>query len=365
MAGSLPAHGAQGIPEQPSTARATGVKLMRLKILILAGAIATGGAGIWGYGAYGTRHPSTDDAYVNADVVRVAPRVTGRLIRVMVTDQQHVKRGDPLLAIDPVPFRFAVQQAEAELAQARRQIMQLQAAVSSAEAEVHHREVLLTNARAKAGRARRLVKKDYLAQQSVEDAEADDKSAEANLQVARAKLEEARRSLGTPGEDNDRIVSAKAALDRAQWELDNTRITAPCGGQIGELNLRPGSVVRADNDLFVLVCGDRFWVQANYKETQLARIRAGQPADVTVDMYPGHHFRGVVQSIGAAAGSAFSLLPPQNASGNWVKVTQRVPVRVQIDDPDPAFPLRVGTSVQVTVNTTAMEGTRVATPKTP
>jgi membrane fusion protein (multidrug efflux system) len=334
---------------------------MQLKILVLTSAVAAGAAGIWGYQAYGIRHPSTDDAYLNANVVRVAPRVTGRLTKVLVTDQQHVARKDLLFTIDPEPFRFAVEEGQARLGQARRQVMQLEAGVRSAEAEVHHRDVLLANARSKSERAQRLIKKDYLAQQSLEDAEADYQSAQANLQVAQAGLEEARRALGAAGEANDRVVEAKAALDRARWELDNTRVEAPCSGQIGELSLRPGSVVRADSDLFVLVCTDRYWVEANYKETQLERIAPGQPAQVRVDMYPDHAFEGRVESIGAAAGAAFSLLPPQNASGNWVKVTQRVPVRVVIEDPDPRLPLRVGTSAVVTIDTTAQPMPTAAT----
>ncbi len=326
---------------------------MHLKILVLAGAVAAGAAGIWAYQGYGVRHPSTDDAYVSADVVRVAPRVSGRLTRVPVTDQQQVARGDLLFAVDPVPFRFALEQARAGLAQARREVSELNAAVSFAAAEVHHREVLLGNARAKADRAQRLVRKDFLARQSLDDTEADYQSAQANLQVAQAALEQARRALGTDGDGNDRVIQAKAALERARWELDNTRVEAPCNGQIAELGLRPGSVVRADSELFVVVCSERYWVEANYKETQIERLRPGQPADLTLDMYPGQHFRGQVQSISAAAGAAFSLLPPQNASGNWVKVTQRVPVRVRIVDPDPALPLRVGTSARVSVDTTA------------
>jgi len=326
---------------------------MHLKILMLVGAVAAGAAGIWGYQRYGARHPSTDDAYVSADVVRVAPRVTGRLIEVPVVDQQRVVRGDLLFAIDPASFRLAVEQAEAGLARARREVAELEAAVSSAAAEVHHREVLLANARAKAQRARRLVRKDFVAQQSLDDSEADYQSAQANLRVAQASLEEARRTLGAAGDDNDRVVAAKAALERARLDLSNTRVAAPCNGQIGELSVHPGSVVRADSELFVVVCSDHYWVEANYKETQLERLRPGQPADITLDMYPGQHFRGRVQSISAAAGAAFSLLPPQNATGNWVKVTQRVPVRVRIVDSDPALPLRVGTSAQVRVDTTA------------
>jgi len=179
--------------------------------------------------------------------------------------------------------------------------------------------------------------------------------------VAQAKLEEARRQLGKPGDQNDRIVQAKAVYDQAQWQVDNTTVSAACNGQVSELNLQPGNVVGADKPAFVLVCSNRYWVDANYKETQLEHIRPGQPATIHIDMYPDHPFHGVVENISAATGSVFSLLPPQNANGNWVKVIQRVPVRIRIDNPDPAFPLLVGTSTTVTIDTTAtVKQSRVA-----
>lgn len=333
---------------------------MRTKIIMLAGAIAAGAAGIWVYQSYGARHPSTDDAYVGANVVRVAPRVTGRLVGVTVTNQQNVKRGDPLFSIDPATFRFDLEQAQAQLASARREVAEAEATVNSAAAEVHQREVLLINARTRAERAHQLILKNYVSRQGLDDADAEYKSVTANLQVAQAQLDEARSKLGKPGDDNDRIVAAKAAVDHAQWALDNTRGTAACSGQVDMLNLQPGNVVRADTDMFVLICDNRYWVDANYKEVQLERIRAGQPADITVDMYPSHHFHGTVQSVSGAAGAAFSLLPPQNATGNWVKVTQRVPVRIRIDDVDPAHPLRVGTSTSVTIDTTVTGNGKVA-----
>ena len=326
---------------------------MQKRIWILSAVIGIGAVGIWAYQFYSARYPTTEDAYVDADVVRVAPRVTGRIAALNVANQQRIRKGEVLFTIDTTPFQFALEQAEAQLALAKREVTQAQAAVASAEAEVHNRQVLYENSRAKLERARRLARKNYISNESVTDAEADFKSAGANLQVAQAKLEEARRQLGQPGDDNDRIVQAKAMLDQAKWQLDNTTINAACSGQISELSLQPGNVVSANREVFVLVCDNRYWVNANYKETQLERIHPGQPAKVLIDMYPDHPFHGVVENISAAAGSVFSLLPPQNASGNWVKVIQRVPVLIRIDNPDPAFPLLVGTSTTVTIDTTA------------
>ncbi len=337
---------------------------MRIQSLLLVGAIAVGAAGIWGYQAYAARHPSTDDAYVSADVVRVAARVAGRVISVAVTNQQHVTRGEPLFTIDPVTFRFDLEQAQARLATARREVAEAESNAVSAAAEVHHREVLLANTRLKAERTRDLIKKGYVSREGVDDAEAQYQSAAADLQVAQALADAARRQLGKPGDSNDRVLTAQAAVDKAQWALDNTRATASCTGQVAMLSLQPGSVVHADTDLFVVVCATHFWVDANYKETQLARIHPGQTADITVDMYPGHYFHGTVQSVSASAGSAFSLLPPQNANGNWVKVAQRVPVRVRIEDNDQAYPLRVGTSATVDIDTTTAANKKLATTRT-
>ncbi|MGD8569330.1 MAG: HlyD family secretion protein [Gammaproteobacteria bacterium] len=324
----------------------------RKKILGLATAVVAGALGIWGYQVYADYYPSTEDAYVEANVVRVAPRVTGRIASLSVANHQRVNKGDLLFTIDQAPFRFALQQAQAELALAKREVAQAAAAVESAKAEVHNRKVLVDNAKAKLERARRLSRKEYISDENVTDAEAEYNSAKANLQVAQARLEEARRQLGKTGDENDRIVQAKARLDQVKWELDNTRVNAACAGQISEFKLQPGNVVTADNEVFVLVCSNRYWVDANYKETQLQYIRHGQPVDINVDMYPDHHFHGVVENVSAATGSVFSLLPPQNANGNWVKVIQRVPVRIRIDNPDPAYPLLVGTSTTVTIDTT-------------
>jgi membrane fusion protein (multidrug efflux system) len=325
---------------------------MQKRIMLLTAVVAAGAFGIWGYQRYTERYPSTEDAYVEADVVRVAPRVSGRVASLNVTNHQRVEKGEELFKIDPTPFEFALQKTEAQLALARREYAQADAALSSVKAEVHNREVLLENARTRLQRTRRLYKKAYVSDESVTDAQAEYKSAQASLKVARAKYEETKRQLGKPGEKNDRIVRANAMLDQARWALDNTTLHAACSGQISELNLRPGNVVNADKNVFVLVCSNHYWVDANFKETQLEHIQPGQPVKIEVDMYPDYTLHGVVEHVSAAAGSVFSLLPPQNANGNWVKVIQRVPVRIRIENADHEHPLLVGTSAAVTVDTT-------------
>lgn len=326
---------------------------MQKRILVLAIILALGAVGIWAYQVYSARYPSTEDAYISANVVQVAPRVSGRIETVNVANQQHVNKGQVLFTIDQTPFRYALEQAKARFALAKREVSQAEASVTSAEAEVHNRQVLLDNARTKLRRAHRLIKKDYISSERVTDAEAAFKSAKANLEVAQAKLQEAQRQLGAPGNNNDRIVEARAALNQAKWQLQNTTVTAACSGRVSKVSMQPGNVVNADQNAFVLVCGHKYWVYANYKETQLQRIHPGQPVTIKVDMYPGQTFHGVVEAINPATGSVFSLLPPQNANGNWVKVIQRVPVKIRVQHPNPKYPLLVGTSTTVTIDTTS------------
>ncbi|MEJ2346081.1 MAG: HlyD family secretion protein [Gammaproteobacteria bacterium] len=323
------------------------------RILIIGAFAAAAAAGAYAYVRHAERYPSTDDAYLDADVVHVAAQVPGPVIDVATSNQAHVRKGDLLFAVDPQPYRLAVQEAEAQLALARQQVAEDAAAVDSAQADLHNREVLLQNARLKLQRSHQLARKAYLSKQSADDAEAAYRSAEAMVNLAQAQLNEARKRLGTAGERNQRVRQAQAALGRAQWNLDHARVQAACNGHIAQLTLQRGDTVSVGAPLFVLVCDDTYTVTANYKETEIAKIHPDQPVDVTVDMYPGVHFKGKVESINPASGVAFSLLPPQNATGNWVKVTQRVPVKIRLLDPGHAHPLRVGTSAVVTIDTTA------------
>lgn len=322
-----------------------------LKLTAATLAVCAAAGGIYAYDRYSERHPSTDDAYVIASVVHVAPQVSGQVSEVYVADHQQVNQGEPLYRIDEGPFTFAMEAAQARLDQAYQGVAGDQAAVASAAAEVSRQQVLQANAEVRAKRNHNLQTDNYVAQQSVDDAEADYRAAQAGLAVARARLHEAKEKLGAAGDANQQVREARAALDQARWELDHTRITAACSGHIAEKHLNPGDAVLKGEPNFVLVCSDTYWVQANFKETELAHIHPGQGAMIKLDMYPDHPFRGEVESIGAASGVAFSLLPPQNASGNWVKVTQRVPVKIRVLEQDAAHPLRVGTSSTVRIDT--------------
>jgi len=325
---------------------------VRNQYLILGAAIGLAAATIYVYHRHSLMYPATDNAYVGTDVVHVAPQVTGAVRQVAVVNQQLVGRGDPLYGIERRPFELALEAAQAKLAEARLEADRNAAAVASAQASLHHSEVMLANARQHAERTAQLRKTKSVSQQQDDDAQADFLAAQAQLAVDQAGLHEAESRLGTPGEDNETVRAARVAVAQAQWDLDRTDVQAPCAGQVAELTLHPGDSVTDGRPDFVLICSDRYWVDANFKETQLTRLRAGQPVDIDVDMYPKLHFHGEVESISGASGVAFSMLPPENATGNWVKVTQRVPVRIRISDASTDAPLRVGTSARVTVDTT-------------
>jgi membrane fusion protein (multidrug efflux system) len=207
------------------------------------------------------------------------------------------------------------------------------------------------NAQANDRRLQNLVRQGSVSQQEAEAAHTQALTTAAAVTAAQASVKQAESALGQSGPRNAAVETAQALVRQTQLDLDRTRVEAPTSGNVASLTLRPGGAVQVGVPLFAIVSDQDYWVDSNFKETQIGRIQAGQHATVTVDAYPHHAFEGEVQSLSAGSGTAFSLLPPQNATGNWVKVTQRVPVRVRIVAPDPAFPLRIGTSAKVEVRT--------------
>jgi membrane fusion protein (multidrug efflux system) len=311
---------------------------------------AAAGIGAWYYYDYAARHPTTSDAYLGMHLVRIAPQVSGPVKELAVRTNQAVEAGQQLLVIDPAPFELAVQQAEARLQQAKDALTAAEAQVVAAQARVAAAQATYREAHRHRARIRDLVAKGSASQDQGDVAEQAYMDARDNLAAAKAELAVAEAQRGAAGDANAAVKAAQAALGQARLDLEHTRISAPAAGTAGELDLRPGSFVAAGRDLFALVETDEVWVDANFKETDLPGIRPGQPARVTVDLLPGKTFEGEVESLSPASGSAFSLLPPENATGNWVKVTQRFAVRVRILDPVPG--LRVGASAEVRVNTT-------------
>jgi membrane fusion protein (multidrug efflux system) len=241
---------------------------------------------------HSAHYPSTDDSYIKLNIINIAPQVGGPVSEILVKNHEFVKKGQLLVQIDPRPYQYAVEQAEAQL--------------KYAQAQGKRNFPLI-----------------------------------ATGQVA--------PSVGDQISAN--IKQYKATLETAKYNLDQAYVVAPADGIIANFTVRVGDNVIPQNDLFAIVEQQSPWAAANFKETQLKRIRVGQQATIKVDMYPNYIFRGTVESISPGAGTVFSLLPPENATGNWVKVTQRIPVKIIISNPDPRYPLIAGTSATVTVDT--------------
>ncbi len=322
------------------------MKAANAKFLVLALILAL----VLGWLAYRHYHEierSTENAYIGADVVNVAPQVSGRVVRVHVLENQFVKKGDPLFDIDPEPYRIALEHAKADLAEAYQNARRDSADIALAKAGIAKTESDLANARSIEARDSQLVAKHFLSQQALDDAKTRVKTLEAALNEARAKLQGAHSAPWNTADRGD-YMKARAALDQAALDLSRTHVIAEHDGQISNLTLTAGSTVATGVPLFALIDKNSYYVDANFKETELPGIRAGQKVDIDFDMYPGEHFKGTVESIGGSTGTAFSLLPPQNATGNWVKITQRIPVRIRLDSMDRA--LRIGATATVTVH---------------
>lgn len=320
-------------------------------------ALALLAAGGWYWQVSGTRQ-STDDAYVNAHVVQVSALVMGQVMNVPVHENQLVRRGDVLFALDRRPFEAAVAEAEGRLHQAEQGTRADTSQVAAAAADVQRQRADLANAQATLRRTRELVRQNFMSRQTLDDAQSRVDAAQAGVNAAQAALAKARAAVTTPsGGVTPAVRVAQAELDKARLDLEHAVTRAPEDGWVTHFDLTPGTVVTPGTPLFALVVANSFWVDANFKETELGGVHPGLPATIVVDMYPDHAFHGHVESLAGGTGAAFSLLPPQNASGNWVKVAQRVPVKVSVDDPDPAFPLRVGATATVTVSLAAQPAT--------
>jgi membrane fusion protein (multidrug efflux system) len=269
--------------------------------------------------------------------------------RVHVGDNQFVRKGDVLFEVDARPFEVALAKARAKLALAEQGARQDSADVGAARADVERERVAVDNAAVQLRRAEELVAQKFLSQQSLDDARAKSRSEGASLAAAEAKLERAKQAVSGGVTASPDALQARAEIAQAQLDIEHTRILAPADGWITNFSLVAGSSVTAHAPIAALIVAGSYWVDANFKETQLAGLVPGQPAEVVVDMYPGRVFHGRLESLSGGTGAAFSLLPPQNATGNWVKVTQRVPVKVRITDADAGHPLRVGATASVSI----------------
>lgn len=321
------------------------VRWILLALLLVA---TVGGA--FAYWEYSELYPSTDNAYTDSDIVRVSSEVSGPVVRVYVSNNEHVDQGQPLFDIDPAPYDAALREARAQFDRAVQAAGDQATDLNGAATALDEKRVALVNARNAYEQAR----DEQATGEALTAAEERWNTALAEFKTAQENFETAQDADLEVGAATVQLRAAAAALDRAEHNRVRTHVIAPAAGWVSDMKLRPGTTIGAGTPLFALIEGDKWWVDANFKETDLKRIRVGQPATVTLDMYPNLKLEGRVQSISAGSGAVFSVLPAENATGNWVKVTQRFTVRIAIPNrpQDQGRPLRAGASVSVTIDTT-------------
>lgn len=330
-------------------------------VLVAAVVIIAVGAVTASYLVRGTTRPSTNDAYVEGRAIRISPRVSGPVVKLNVDDNTPVKAGDILLEIDPADYQAKCDQARAAVSVAESSVQQAEAAVLRAEAAVGEATAALGAAEAETRRRASDLRRytamgtDGVSAQQLDTAQSAADVAERQREAAEKKIAAATAELGVSHANvlsaKSRLEAVRAQLRFAELQLDYTRILAPASGLVTKRNVENGSFVSAAQPLMAIVPTD-YWVIANFKEVQLTRMRNGQPAEIRVDAFPDLPLRGKVESIQAGTGARFQLLPPENATGNWIKVVQRVPVKIVLDRGQPGLDeLALGLSVEVTVDT--------------
>ena len=303
----------------------------------------------------GGRYASTENAFVKADIAQIASEVPGRIVEVRSHDHAAVAAGDVLVRLDPEPYRLALAKADAETDSARSAVEQLKASLRETRAEANEAENRVVYFDAQAKRQRDLLGRGVSPAARIEQADSDAIQARDKLAMLQERIVRVEAALGgNPNRPTDlyAAVREKQALrDRAALDLANTEIKAPRAGVVVNFKLQLGEQVKAQTPLFSLVADRRPWVEANFKETDLTHVTVGQKATVMVDMYPDMTWEAEVESISPATGAEFAILPPQNASGNWVKVVQRLPVKLRLVERPGEPPLRAGMTASVRIDT--------------
>jgi membrane fusion protein, multidrug efflux system len=349
---------AQTFPKTPKklwTRRAVGRVLMVIGILV----VAIGGFAFW---LAGGRYVSTDDAYVEADKLLVSTDVSGLVASVNVKDGQVVQKGDVLFKLDPKPFEIAVDNAKSQLAQTVLTIRSMEQDYKRMLSDIDAQRAQVELAKTNYARQQALVKIGGTAQANVDQAEAALGTARAQegslRQQAEVQMAKLGGAIGLPLERHPEYLHAKAALAEAERQLEHTVVKAPFDGVVTQVSsLQPGAMIVSSMAAFMptsavgLVSTTEKWVTANLKETDLTYVHFGQPVELVIDTFPGHVFHGTVTAIAPATGATFSVLPSQNTSANWVKVVQRLPLRIAFDPGEDTSVIRAGMSVTATIDT--------------
>lgn len=350
----------------------------RKKALTVLSIVVLLGLAYGGFEYYGARHSEeTDNAYVQGNVIQITPQVGGTVTAILADDTDFVKAGQALVKLDPADAKVALDQAEANLAQAVRQVRTLYANNGTLSAQVTLRESDIARAQTDIARAtddlnrrQALAGNGAVSKEELNHAKSQLTTAQNALSAAQAGVAAAREQLssnqtlteGTNVEGHPSVVAASAKVREAFLALHRAELPAPVDGYVAKRTVQLGQRVAAGAPLMAIIPLNQLWVDANFKEVQLRNIRIGQPVKLTADLYGKKmEYKGTVAGLGAGTGAAFSLLPAQNATGNWIKVVQRVPVRVALDAEQLAQnPLRVGLSMEATVDVTDQSGKSLA-----
>jgi membrane fusion protein (multidrug efflux system) len=352
---------------------------LRRKALTAVAAVVALGAVAWGacYALVLNHYESTDNAYVQGNVVQITPQVGGTVLAINADDTDFVKAGQPLVKLDPADARMALDQAEAQLAQTVREVRTLfannaalKAQIALREADVARAQSDLLRAQDDVNRRAPLVAGGAVGQEEFNHANAQLAAAKSAVAGAQSALQAAREQLvanqtltdGTSVEQHPNVQRASARVREAYLALRRAALPAPVDGYVAKRNVQVGQRVQAGSPLLTVVALDQLWVDANFKESQLQKLRIGQPVSLVADVYGKKvEYHGTVAGLGAGTGAAFALLPAQNATGNWIKVVQRVPVRITLDAAQLAeHPLRVGLSMEVKVDVSEQGGRMLA-----
>jgi membrane fusion protein (multidrug efflux system) len=335
------------------------------RLLILAAVVVIG---VIAYTAYYFLHSryfeETDDAYVASDMVQITSEVAGTINSIHVDNTQQVQRGQVLIQLDPSDAQIAVASAEAELARTVRNVRGLFSKSSGLKSVINARKIALQSAREDLQRRMKVAAEGGVSAEELQHSKDQVAQLEASLATSTEELETNNAQVeNTTISNHPQVLAAAASLRQASLALKRTQITAPVSGAVARRNVELGSRIAAGTPLLAVVPLENAWVDANFKEVQLEHMRVGQPVEVYSDMYGKDvKYHGKIAGVGAGSGAAFALLPPQNASGNWIKIVQRVPVRIALDPQELAKnPLRLGLSMKVIVDMHNTDGSLIAT----